>query len=326
MNTTQLFMAKHIYNSPYLKKEFKPTVNSLELPPELKLLQPLILSQHEAFSTSIKDLGNITLILSKIIEKKKESYSSLKNDKKIPRSLRIKCELEKLKDTVQTFMKEGTDIIAEWVLININKLIHDCCHDILAKAINILKGLTSFYLEITGIPNWTSIPSSKYIPLFLLKFYFSNEYIDTKDITNFLETSTENILQIGTKLLTDATNEEDIIQILSTINFDDINPDDPVQEEFIAETLTCFDDILRNTTVNLWNHQKEEDKQTTAAQNLKAKMKSLETTSATAATAFAIAKATENEISMNSQQLAASLRLSNLEKLTRKQEQKFNDM
>jgi hypothetical protein len=133
MNTTQLFMAKHIYNSPYLKKEFKPTVNSFELPPELKLLQPLILSQHEAFSTSIKDLGNITLILSKIIEKKKESYSSLKNDKKIPRSLRIKCELtaspyyendqdflrlkEKLKDTVQTFMKEGTDIIAEWVLI-----------------------------------------------------------------------------------------------------------------------------------------------------------------------------------------------------------------
>ena len=341
-NTTHLFTAKHIYNSPHLKKEFKPTVNSLELPPELKLLQPLILSQHEAFSTSIKDLGNITLILSKIIEKKKESYSSLNNDKKIPRSLRIKCELtaspyyendqdflrlkEKLKDTVQTFMKEGTDIIAEWALININKLIHDRCHDILAKAINILKGLTSFYLEITGIPNWKSIPSSKYIPLFLLKFYFSNEYIDTKDITNFLETSTENILQIGTKLLTDATNEEDITQILSTINFDDINPDDPVQEEFIAETLTCFDDILRNTTVNLWNHQKEEDKQTTAAQNLKAKMKSLETTSATAATAFAIAKATENEISMNSQQLAASLRLSNLEKLTRKQEQKFNEI
>jgi hypothetical protein len=55
-------------------------------------------------------------------------------------------------------------------------------------------------------------------------------------------------------------------------------------------------------------------------------MKSLETTSATAATAFAIAKATENEISMNSQQLAASLRLSNLEKLTRKQEQKFNEI
>jgi hypothetical protein len=64
-------MAKQIYNSPYLKKEFKPTINSFELPAELKSLQPLILLQHEAFSTSIKDLGNITLILSKIIEKKR---------------------------------------------------------------------------------------------------------------------------------------------------------------------------------------------------------------------------------------------------------------
>ncbi len=81
------------YHSPYLKKEFKPTINSFELPPELKKLQPLIMSQHEAFSTLIKDLGNITLTLSKIIEKKKESYNLLKNDKKIPRSLRIKCEL-----------------------------------------------------------------------------------------------------------------------------------------------------------------------------------------------------------------------------------------
>jgi hypothetical protein len=70
------------YHSPYLKKEFKPDINAFELPPKLKSLQPLIMSQHEAFSTLIKDLGNITLILSKIIEKKKESYNSLKNDKK----------------------------------------------------------------------------------------------------------------------------------------------------------------------------------------------------------------------------------------------------
>jgi hypothetical protein len=222
-------MAKQIYNSPYLKKEFKPTINSFELPAELKSLQPLILLQHEAFSTSIKDLGNITLILSKIIEKKKESYSSLKNDKNIPRSLRMKCELtaspyyennqdfltlkEKLKDKVKAFMKEDTDIIIEWAHINIKKLIHDHCHDILAKALNILKGLTSFYSEITGIPNWKSIPSSKYIPLFLLKFYFYNE--------NFHETSTANILLIGTKLPTDATNDEDIELIISSINFDD---------------------------------------------------------------------------------------------------------
>jgi hypothetical protein len=93
--------------------------------------------QHEAFSTPIKDLGNITLVLSNIIEKKKESYNLLKNDNKIPRSLCIKCELttspyyendkdfislkEKLKEKVNLFMKEGTEIITTWANINIQR-------------------------------------------------------------------------------------------------------------------------------------------------------------------------------------------------------------
>jgi len=85
-------------------------------------------------------------------------------------------------------------------------------------------------------------------------------------------------------------------------------------------------DILRHTTLNLWNYQKDADKQTTAAQNLEAQMKSLDTTSATAATAFATAKATENEAATNSQQLTSNLRISNLEKLAKSQEQKYNEM
>jgi len=87
-SATQKNTASSIHNlastkychSPYLKKEFKSTLNSFELSPELKSLQLLIMSQHEAFSTLIKDLGNITLVLSKIIDKKKESYNLLKND------------------------------------------------------------------------------------------------------------------------------------------------------------------------------------------------------------------------------------------------------
>jgi hypothetical protein len=330
------------YHSPYLKKEFRPDINAFELPPELKSLQPLIMSQHEAFSTLIKDLGNITLILSKIIEKKKESYNSLKNDKKIPRSLRIKCELTtspyyeedkdflnlkgKLKEKVQNFMKEGTEIITEWAYINIQKLLKDRCHDILVKALNILKGLTSFFMEIIGTPDFKSIPSNKYIPLFLLKFYFSNEYIETKEIVDFLEMPVENILIIGTKLLTDATTDEDAELILKSINFDSIDPDNPVHEEFLCETLTCFDEILKNTTVNLWFVQQQEDKQINAAQNLKLQMQSLETINATSATALAIAKATEHEALANSQQLASNLRISNLEKITKKHEQKTNEL
>jgi len=136
----------------------------------------------------------------------------------------------------------------------------------------------------------------------------------------------ENILIIGTKLLTDATTDEDAELILTSINFDSIDPDNPVHEEFLCETLTCFDDILKNSTVNLWTLQKQDDKQTNAAQNLKLQMQSLETINATSATAFAIAKATEHEALANSQQLSANLRISNLEKITRKQEQKTNEL
>jgi hypothetical protein len=330
------------YHSPYLKKEFKPDINAFELPPELKSLQPLIMSQHEAFSNLIKDLGNITLILSKIIEKKKESYNSLKNDKKIPRSLRIKCELTtspyyeedkdflnlkgKLKEKVQTFMREGTEIITEWAYINIQKLLRDRCHDILVKALNILKGLTSFFTEVIGTPDFKSIPSNKYIPLFLLKFYFSNEYIETKEIVDFLEMPVKSILIIGTKLLTDATTDEDAELILTSINFNSIDPDNPIHEEFLCETLTCFDEILKNTTVNLWLLQIQDDKQINAAQNLKLQMQSLETINATSATALAIAKATEHEALTNSQQLSSNLRISNLEKITKKHEQKTNEL
>jgi len=86
-------------------------------------------------------------------------------------------------------MEEGTEIIMEWAHINIQRLLKDRCYDILTKALNTLKGLTTFHTEIIGTPNWKSIPSKKYIQLLILKFYFSNEYIDDKDIVNFLKNS-----------------------------------------------------------------------------------------------------------------------------------------
>jgi hypothetical protein len=223
-------------------------------------------------------------------------------------------------------MKEGTEIITEWAHINIQKLLRDRCHDILVKALNILKGLTSFFTEVIGTPDFKSIPSNKYIPLFLLKFYFSNEYIETKEIVDFLEMPVESILIIGTKLLTDATTDEHAELNLTSINFDSIDPDNPVHEEFLCKTLTCFDEILKNTTVNLWTLQKQDDKQTHAAQNLKLQMQSLQTINATSATAFAIDKATEHEALANSQQLSSILRISNLEKIAKKQEQKTNEL
>jgi len=43
-----------VYHSPYLHKTFKPNHESLELPPELKSLTPLLMLQHEALTSHIK--------------------------------------------------------------------------------------------------------------------------------------------------------------------------------------------------------------------------------------------------------------------------------
>jgi len=93
VNTGETNSTDNIYNSPYISQSLKPRNEDLVLSEELEPLRPLILSQHEAFSQSIKDLGKINLTFTKTIEQKKESYDSLKTHKKTPRSLCIRCEL-----------------------------------------------------------------------------------------------------------------------------------------------------------------------------------------------------------------------------------------
>jgi hypothetical protein len=61
---------------------------------------------------------------------------------------------------------------------------------------------------------------------------------------------------------------------------------------FITEILLNFDQIIKITTIGIWNQHQEKMKQATAAMKMKAKMKSLEITSATLATAQAISRAT----------------------------------
>jgi len=129
---------KSYYSSPFLDKEFKPASDSFDLSLDLEILRPLIMSQHEVFVNPIKDLGNINLFLTKIIEKKKQSLTLLQTEQKIPRSLRIKCELttspsyasnqdfirlkEEMQDTVANFIKKGTEIMTEWASVNIKLL------------------------------------------------------------------------------------------------------------------------------------------------------------------------------------------------------------
>ena len=205
-----------IYDSTLLNKKFKPNPNDLTLDPDIEPLNPLILSQHEAFNQTIQELGITSIMLTKIIEKKKESCQQIKDYGKIPRSLRLKCVLttspsyienpdflrlkEKLQEKTDTYNKEGTDIMAEWAAINIKLLSTDRCHDILSKVLQILDGLISYSAEIIGIPNWPSAPKNNLTPL-LFKFYLSGRIFDISNIANYLELTSEIILEIGIKIL-----------------------------------------------------------------------------------------------------------------------------
>jgi len=135
------FKPTKLYNSPHLDPAFKPSSDKVNLNTELEPLFPLIMSQHEVFEQHIKDLGNIYLTLTRIIEKKKESFNLLKINKKIPRSLRIKCELttspsyanhhsfiqlkEELQNEVSTFIENSSRIMELWAETNIQLLTND---------------------------------------------------------------------------------------------------------------------------------------------------------------------------------------------------------
>jgi len=333
---------KHkIHLSPYLDKNFLPNKESLKLTPELEPLELLIMSQHEVLTQPIKDLGTINLNLTKILDKKKESLHTLQNDDKIPRSLRFKCELTsspsyanhpdflKLKAEFQqelnTFITNGTRIMSKWASINVKLLNVDRCTDILDKALQILDGLIFFYSNIFGTPIWPSV-DDKFLTLFLFKFYISNDFFDVTELTQYLDLLIDEILLIGAKTLLKSNSEEEITKIIASLNLKDINMEEITDNAFITEILLNFDQIFKFTTTRLWNHHQEKAKQTTAAMKMKAKMKSLEITNATLATAQAIAKAANIQESTQRLHANNNLRISILEKSINKQEQKSNEI
>jgi hypothetical protein len=294
------FKPTKLYNSPYLDPSFKPSPDKVNLSMELEPLYPLIMSQHKVFEQHIKDLSNIYLTRTRIIENKKESLNLLKTNKKIPMSLCIKCELttspsyanhhsfiqlkEELQNEVSTFIENSSKIMERWAEINIQLLIHDRRTNILTKALQILEGLSSFYADIIGQPYWPSV-SSKNITLLLLKIYLSNNYIQTDDLADHLGLPLEEILLLSAKIIYDTLPESDIKHLISNINTTDFDITDNIQKEFISEVLMNFNQIIRITTIDIWHFSKERACQSKAAQNFKVKLKSLDTLAVTAATA-----------------------------------------
>jgi hypothetical protein len=154
------------------------------------------MSQHEVFAQHIIDLSNTNLTLTKTIEKKRNSYNQLKDNKKIPKSLQLKVELtispsytsnqdfiklkEKLQMEVTSFTEKSTEIMTDWALIYLKLLIDERCSKIIHNAVQILNGLSSFYAEMIGWPEWPSTNKNN-TKLFLLKLYLSDNYLQVKD-------------------------------------------------------------------------------------------------------------------------------------------------
>jgi hypothetical protein len=328
-----------IYDSPYLNKMFKPTFDSLNLADELEPLAPLLMSQDEALTNSIKNLITSNLTLTKLLEKKKESFLSLQENKKIPRSLRIKCELttspsysahpsflklkEDLKQEVSTFITKGTKILTEWANIYIELLTVDRCRDIMTQALQILDCLTTFYVGAIGIPLWPSV-DDQYLTLFLFKAYLSDNFCKLDEVSQFFNLSIKDILLIGTKQLTKSKTDEEATSILDSLKLSDIDMENNIDNFFLTEILINFDQILKVSTIGAWYLHTEQTKQMLAATNMKSKLKTLQTITASAATALALTKATENFDHQQKLDVTTNLRISNVERTLNKQEHKTN--
>jgi hypothetical protein len=241
------------YHSPFLFPEFKLSNENLDITPELESLRYLILSQHKAFEHHIKDLGTLYLSITKNLEKKLSSLQHLKNQDKIPRSLRIKCELttspdfasdpefldikNKLQQEVKKFIQNGTALMTTWAERNIKLLKIQRCSTYLKKAMLILEGLTSFYTDSIGTPLWPSAANNR-LTLFLFKAFLSCTFVNANNFINSLELPAEQILLIGSKLILNIDSDENANKAISSLHLDDIDLNNQMDNLLLFETLT----------------------------------------------------------------------------------------
>ena len=329
-----------IYVSPHLDKKFIPSSESLRLTRETEPLREVIMSQHRVFTQCIIDLGRSNLNLSRFIVNKKLNLAYLNDNTKTPRSLRLNCGIvtspalqnhpdfiqiqEDFQNDLLTFIKKGTAHMAKWQRIYIHILTIERCSTLLKKALPILEGLISFFTETLEAPKWPSIPTKR-INLLILKLYLTTDNFDTSNLLSHLEMPHDQVLLTASKLITGQDSDEKALAEINSLNLSDLDFTNTTEHEFLSEILTAFNQILDNTIVQLWLQEKEQSKKTKAALNLQAKMESRETIDATAATALAIAKATEHLNNTKDSELRNVLRISNLEKNLKKQEQRNNE-
>ncbi|MFN9982694.1 MAG: hypothetical protein ACK53Y_22385, partial [bacterium] len=182
------------------------------------------------------------------------------------------------------------------------------------RAIIILDGLYTYWKNILDPIQWPSTIENHPI-LFLVKIYFDeNTNPDINELIKYFELSPSEILVIITKIITKNSDNTFNIQLLNSLDTNAIDTLSENQIHLITETLKSFDQILRTSTISVWDSNRTKIRHSEASQILKAKMDSQKTTSATISTALAINTALSNLNTNNTQEQATQLRISNLEK------------
>jgi hypothetical protein len=303
---------------------------SINLTPDLEPLRKVIMSQHTALENHIKDLGATCLKFTTMIEQKKESASKLTTDKRIPRSLRIKCELttspsyednpdyiilkRELQEAVNTFINTGLTVMKKWSRINIKLLTQDRCHNMLLKALNILEGIYTYWENIMEPINWPQ-NIQEYPILFLTKLYFNTDInSDVNNVIDYLELSPSDILLIIAKIITRNKNNNFNTNRINSIDLTELQNLTENQLTVVRETLTTLYEILKATTITLWGTSISKIRHSEASQKLKAKLEADRIASATIATSMAIDKAIANIEENTSTNNVTQLRIANLEK------------
>jgi hypothetical protein len=237
--------------------------------------------------------------------------SILIDEEKIPRSLRIKCDLttspsyennpnfillkKELQDAVSLFTETGLEIMKKWSIINIHLLITYKCNNILKKAISILDGLYLYWEQIIGPAKWPN-NIEKNILLLILKIYFETDYISVDtDIIEYFELSPKEILLLAAKIITknhDDTRNQEILTSIDQLYLEFSHPT-TTQLSILKETIIAFHEILKATTIDLWEYNLTIKRELEASQKLKIKMDKERISSSTVATAKSINKAIE---------------------------------
>jgi hypothetical protein len=287
-NSLQNIPTGNLYKYGFTDNSITPKENYIiSLEPKLECLRPLIMSQPEAFTPYIIDMGKTNLTHPKVINKKKESLTQLSIGNKIPRSLRLKCELttspnyssnakflrikESLQNATDSYIKTGIALMKEWAEENILLLQQDRCLAILSKALQILDGISLYNSEVIFKPHWFT-SSQKHNTLILLKIYLLNEFIDITEIIEYLEVPIDTICLLSSKILNDISTDENAIKSFEAITLNDKHLNHENVFNFVSETLITFDQILRATTIDIWANYKEHMKQISAAITLKSRM------------------------------------------------------